>query len=533
MAQDYTVDIKVKGLGEAAKKLSDFTDELNKAREEGQSVGGAIDYATGGALSGFKKAATGIKTFVKGLKMTRAALIATGIGAFVVIVGSLISAFASTEKGARMIKVAMAGVGAIFEQVTAQFQAAGGFLVNLFTKGHTAAAEEYRRTVADLPQTFSEAITKAIELEKRTQALTDAQIKLTVQRARDRAEIKRLNMIAEDTTKNIRDRENAAREAIRIEQNLMMERQRIAQEELLIATQKAEMSDKSAEDLQHLADLEANLINIQTESLELQTTLNNKLNILRTERTRQEEEAAAQAETNRVREEAMENTSMMRRIEANESMEEQRGLLQKEAEDRRLKTFRDNNKAIEEELEEHNERITEDEKSAAEQRAMLRVQAQGTAFTLLRNLNQAFEGDTEKAQKRAFNRNKALSIAETLMSTYQAAQKAYASQLSVPTLDAPIRASVAAGVAVAAGLANVAAIASQKFSGGSASGGAGAGARGATISGGGGGSVGVDVGSLVPNTATPTPEPVRAYVVSNEISNQQALDRELQIQTTL
>jgi hypothetical protein len=85
-------------------------------------------------------------------------------------------------------------------------------------------------------------------------------------------------------------------------------------------------------------------------------------------------------------------------------------------------------------------------------------------------------------------------------------------------------------VAVAAGLAKVAAIKSQQFSGGGSAGGA---AGGGGSIGGGIESVGVDVGSLVPNQQNPTPEPVRAYVVENEISNKQALNRELQIQTTL
>jgi hypothetical protein len=42
MAQDYDININVKGLGAAAKQLSDFTDELNEAREEGASIGGAF-----------------------------------------------------------------------------------------------------------------------------------------------------------------------------------------------------------------------------------------------------------------------------------------------------------------------------------------------------------------------------------------------------------------------------------------------------------------------------------------------------------
>ena len=47
MAQDYDINIKVKGLGAAANQLADFTDELNKAREEGASISGSLDMATG------------------------------------------------------------------------------------------------------------------------------------------------------------------------------------------------------------------------------------------------------------------------------------------------------------------------------------------------------------------------------------------------------------------------------------------------------------------------------------------------------
>jgi hypothetical protein len=84
-------------------------------------------------------------------------------------------------------------------------------------------------------------------------------------------------------------------------------------------------------------------------------------------------------------------------------------------------------------------------------------------LTSLGQLNSAFEGKTESERKKAFNRNKALQIAQTLIETYKAAQGAYTSQLSIPTPDAPIRAAVAAGAAVAVGLANVAKIKSQQY----------------------------------------------------------------------
>jgi len=53
---------------------------------------------------------------------------------------------------------------------------------------------------------------------------------------------------------------------------------------------------------------------------------------------------------------------------------------------------------------------------------------------------------------------KALAVASTTISTYQAAQAAYASQLTIPTPDAPVRAAIAAGIAIAQGLARVAQI---------------------------------------------------------------------------
>jgi hypothetical protein len=58
-----------------------------------------------------------------------------------------------------------------------------------------------------------------------------------------------------------------------------------------------------------------------------------------------------------------------------------------------------------------------------------------------------------------FALSQSLAIASTTISTYDAAQKAYASQLAIPTPDAPVRAAVAAGIAVATGLARVIAIA--------------------------------------------------------------------------
>ena len=83
-----------------------------------------------------------------------------------------------------------------------------------------------------------------------------------------------------------------------------------------------------------------------------------------------------------------------------------------------------------------------------------------------------------------FGESKALAIAETTISTYFAAQKAYESQfLPVPTIDSPLRGKGAAALAIAQGLARVAAIKSTSIGGGGGSnGGGGVGGGGSAVS---------------------------------------------------
>lgn len=107
------------------------------------------------------------------------------------------------------------------------------------------------------------------------------------------------------------------------------------------------------------------------------------------------------------------------------------------------------------------------EKQAAEQRVALAL----STIQALSAINELFGAKNEKNAKKAFEINKALQIATALIQTYQSATGAYASQIAIPTPDAPIRAAIAAGVAIASGLAQVAKISATKFESNSVSGG--------------------------------------------------------------
>lgn len=170
------------------------------------------------------------------------------------------------------------------------------------------------------------------------------------------------------------------------------------------------------------------------------------------------------------------------------------------------------------------------EYEADEQMNQLKFQAAFTTLNAISTLNDAFAGKSEKAQKKAFKINKAVGIAQTLIQTFQSAQGAYLSQLSIPTPDAPVRAAIAAGIATTAGLANVAAIAAQKFESPSKE----------TPSTGGGGGLGGVTDSQAPQfnvvgqsgfnqiaQALGQQQPVQAYVVAQDVTTAQQLNNNI------
>jgi hypothetical protein len=87
------------------------------------------------------------------------------------------------------------------------------------------------------------------------------------------------------------------------------------------------------------------------------------------------------------------------------------------------------------------------------QQQSIQLTAQG--FASIAELADAFAGKSEEQQRKAFEIKKQASIAQAIVETIGAAQSAYASQIAITTPDAPIRAAIAAGLALAAGIARV------------------------------------------------------------------------------
>ena len=194
--------------------------------------------------------------------------------------------------------------------------------------------------------------------------------------------------------------------------------------------------------------------------------------------------------------------------------------LRQEAADKEAKIQADNLAKLDKQAKEY----AATQEREIERNKEFRIQAAFDTLDLISNITELFGKKGEKQAKKAFQVQKAAQIATTLGTTYLSATQAYASQfLPLPDPSSPVRGGIAAGLAVAAGLANVAKIASQKFEGGGATGGT-------SVS----GSVpdapsapqfNVVGDSGVNQLAQLQQRPTQAYVVSGEVTTAQALDR--------
>jgi hypothetical protein len=75
------------------------------------------------------------------MNVLKLALIATGVGAFVVLLGSLVAAFASTERGADLLEDALANVTGVFQSLFGEAQKIGVELINVFSNPKKAITD--------------------------------------------------------------------------------------------------------------------------------------------------------------------------------------------------------------------------------------------------------------------------------------------------------------------------------------------------------------------------------------------------------
>jgi hypothetical protein len=331
-------------IGEVTKETKELTNETSNAAGEFRFMGVS--------LNGVKKAFASAAVTAKGMfSSIKAGLISTGIGAFVVLVGSLIAYFKSTKDGAEKLERAMAGFGAVVSVITDRLSTFGKVIVSAFEdpqqavkdlweaiktnivnrveglfdvfgalgdtikaafsldwEGVKAGAADFTESmiqtatgVDDLTGKMAEGfkalgdeiekdVAAAMRLKGMLQQLKDEEREFSKVRAQTRQDIQKARLDALDESKTAEERLAAVQKANDLELKttedvLKMQRRKIEVQKATMA-----LSENMAEDLDELASLEVELIDLQTASFQTQKRLATEMETLTNEIAAKENE---------------------------------------------------------------------------------------------------------------------------------------------------------------------------------------------------------------------------------------------------
>lgn len=274
---------------DAAKKTGNAAKESNQAIESGLS---AIDKKTGGAVSAFRALTGGLKTAVSGFKTLRGAVIATGIGALLIAITSLVSYFTRTERGAQKLRVIMAGLGAAVDSVLDAVTSLGEALSQIFSGNFSGALDTIKKGFAGIGDEIRNDVKAAIALEEAMNRVKVQERELTSERSRANKEIIKARLIADDITKSTEERAAAIREAGRIEEEISNRELATQRERLRVLQEKANLSESDEATLDEIEQARARVYDLEAANLSRRKRLYTEILALRNEELAIEKEMA-------------------------------------------------------------------------------------------------------------------------------------------------------------------------------------------------------------------------------------------------
>lgn len=316
-----------------------------------------LDKMTGGAVTGLRKLGGGLKNAATGFKTLRGAVAATGIGAILIAITSLVAYFKRTERGAQQLRKITATLGAVMDKLVDVVIGLGEGIFNAFTnpkKALTDFAQALKQNIinrfegllelvpalgeavgllfegkfGEAAKTAADAVGKvtlgvesvtdaaasaaeaakdfAEEIARTAQAaadLADRQNKLKVAereflsvRAETNRTIAENRLLVEDETLAFKDRIGALDEAIEAEERTIAKELEFARERAAILEEQAALAESDEETKQAVAEAQAAVIELETRSLRTQKRLEGERQslILQREARAKQEQAAAQ-----------------------------------------------------------------------------------------------------------------------------------------------------------------------------------------------------------------------------------------------
>tara|TARA_R110002074_G_scaffold124877_2_gene261541 strand:- start:1085 stop:3025 length:1941 start_codon:yes stop_codon:yes gene_type:complete len=272
-----------KTLKQQSKDLKGVSKDLKGVNEEAKNSIGNFK-VMGVSLNGVKSSIGKVIPLIKTMFGTiKAGILSTGIGALLIAFGSLATYFTSTKKGADQLKVVFAALGATVNVLKDRISGVGEAISLVFSGKWKEAGEALKGTFAGIGAEIKADVAAMTALEKRTQALRDAEIEFTIQRAETRKEIEKARLLAEDETKSQEVRIAALKKALDFETETTNKELELAKERVAIQEEQMDTAENLVEAEKQLADFKADLINKETKSIRLQKRVQTEINELERE----------------------------------------------------------------------------------------------------------------------------------------------------------------------------------------------------------------------------------------------------------
>lgn len=427
MDVEIKTDSAIDNVDDLKESIEDVGKETKQVTSNTEEMGSQLDSVTGGAITKFKGFTGTLKKVALGFKTLRGAIIATGIGALIIAVTALTAAFTSSEAGQNKFAKILKQLGVIAGNVTDIFSSLGKILIAVFVDRDLKAAgeafDEFSNRVKNFGKETQKEIELAGELADKIAAANKLERELLIERAKTNVEINKLKTQAAEVDKFTAEQRIAFLEkAASLEDEITAKEVGLAETRRDIKIQENSLSESKKEDLDEEAQLIANVI-----SLEEQRLLKNK-ELLGVAAGLRKMEADKKAAERKAELDAIQKQSDdINQIQA-KGIEQQKISI---ANLNNLKKQSAKQEQVQDEL-------------TTEQKIDLASQAMGNLATIF--------GEGSKA-------GKAAAIAQTTIETYKGAISAYGSLAGIPVVG-PVLGGIAAAAAIATGIRTVKQIAS-------------------------------------------------------------------------
>lgn len=548
-----------KKLKEQAKAHNEVSKGLTK------TIGGTsvLDQATGGLFSKFTGLTQGLRAATSGMKLFKVALIGTGVGALVVALGSLVAAFTASEEGQNKLTKALNQAKAVIANIVELFSQLGNGITSVFSalfleggglmdrlKGAGEAVGKTFDTVGNkiknLSKDIKEDVDAASELSDMIAKADKIDRKLLVERQKINTRVNELRTKAYDTERfNAKERIAFLEEAITIEDDITNKEIEAARLRFLAKKKENDMTSlvtKEAADEQ--AKLQAKLFQLEAKKVKRQKEVQNQRQMLLRKVKAQEEKAAADAlkiENDRLQAiEDIQEDYAQRELEKQAETELQKVELEESNTLAELEALNASEEAKQQVIDfyyslkdearkedarkadEIRDKDKEEEKKKADDQKKLDQDVMNAKLNMAQGGLALIGEIAGKGSKVA----KAAAIAQATVAGIQSTINAFQTAAANPiTVVFPAYPYIQAGLAAGFAATNIAKIKSNSMSGGGNS----------SISGGRGESsaqapafnvVGASpTNQLAEAIGEQEAQPVKAFVVSNEITNAQSLER--------